>query len=106
MKMKSVTVALFVIQLAALPAFAADHEVIQKDKVFSQEAITVNAGDTVTFKNEDDVAHNLFSKSDSKVFEIPKQPPGSKEAVTFDKAGEVKIRCAIHPKMKLTVTVK
>src|SRR5688572_19255439 len=87
-------------------AYAADHPVTQKGKEFSTKDITVKAGDSITFVNEDDVTHNLYSKSDAKSFEIAKQEPGNKESVTFDKAGEVKIRCAIHPKMKLTVKVE
>lgn len=103
--MKPLYVALFAI-LPALPVFAAEHEVVQKNKEFSQKDITVKVGDSIAFKNDDDVTHNLFSKSDAKTFEIAKQGPGTKESVTFDKPGDVKIRCAIHPKMKLNVKVE
>jgi plastocyanin len=34
------------------------------------------------------------------------QPPGQAIDVPFDKAGKFKIRCHIHPSMKLNVTVQ
>ena len=87
-------------------ALAADHVVEQKDKAFSVDEIKVKAGDTITFQNKDDVAHNIFSKDAGNEFEIPKQDPGATGTITFKTPGEVKIRCAIHPKMKLVVTVE
>ncbi|MBN8531304.1 MAG: cupredoxin domain-containing protein [Alphaproteobacteria bacterium] len=87
-------------------AFAADHTVTQKDKQFSQSEITVKAGDTITFSNDDAIAHNLYSKSSGNEFEIPKQDPGSKNPITFKTPGEAKVQCAIHPKMKLVVKVQ
>ncbi len=86
-------------------ASAAEYEVIQKDKLFSEETKDLKVGDTIKFTNSDDVTHNIYSKSEVKDFEVAKQDPGTSEIVTFDKAGEVKVRCAIHPKMKLTVNV-
>jgi plastocyanin len=38
-------------------------------------------------------------------FNIGSQPPGVSTPVTFDKAGEFTIICAIHPRMKLIVRV-
>lgn len=98
-------VAIAAIVLAA-PASAKDYEITQKDKKFSQSALTVKIGDVVNFKNEDAFAHNIFSLSDIKTFDLGSYPKGQSKPVTFDKQGQVEIECAIHPDMKIVVDVK
>jgi plastocyanin len=85
---------------------AADHEVIQKDRAFSQVDITVKPGDTITFKNTDDITHNVFSMTPGMEFDLRRQAPGATSTVPFPKEGTAEVRCSIHPKMKLIVTVK
>ena len=84
---------------------AASHVVTQKGKVFAPGAVTVRVGDAVSFKNDDDVTHNAFSTSKGNEFNSKVQLPGSASSVTFKEAGTVEVRCAFHPKMKLTVVV-
>lgn len=85
---------------------AAEFEVVQKDKKFSQKALAVKVGDSVSFKNEDPFVHNIFSLSDVKTFDLGSYSQGQSKKVTFDKPGPVEIECAIHPDMKLAVEVK
>jgi plastocyanin len=92
--------------LASNTACAADFTVVQKDKKFSQTKLALKLGDTVNFKNEDPFAHNIFSLSDTKSFDLGSYPKGQSKSVTFDKAGTIEIECAIHPEMKLSVEVK
>lgn len=92
--------------LASSAAGAADFTVIQKDKKFSQTKLAVKLGDTVNFKNEDPFAHNIFSLSETKSFDLGSYPKGQSKSITFDKAGTIEIECAIHPDMKLSVEVK
>jgi len=99
-------VALLLTALWAPPAVAADHVVNQKDKIFSHSEITIKPGDTVTFKNGDEVSHNVYSSTPGMEFEIRRQAPGASSTVPFPKAGKVDVQCSIHPKMKLTVHVK
>lgn len=87
-------------------ALAKDVVVTQKDKKFSQDEITIAVGDTIVFKNADDTAHNVFSSSEATKFNLGMQKQGTESKYMFTKAGEGEIRCAIHPKMKLKVTVK
>lgn len=87
-------------------AFAAEHKVSQKGKAFSVEELTLAVGDSVTFKNDDDTSHNVFSTSDGNKFNLGIQKEGSESSQKFEKPGVIDIRCAIHPKMKLKVTVK
>jgi plastocyanin len=89
-----------------VPAQAADFEVQQKNKQFSQKALTLKVGDAVSFRNEDPFAHNIFSLSDVKTFDLGTYPQGQAKKVVFDKPGTVEIECAIHPAMKMPVEVK
>ena len=84
----------------------AETVVDQKDRKFSVTEVTVKPGEKVSFKNSDDVAHNVFSVTPGLEFEIQRQGPGEKSAVPFNKEGTVEVRCSIHPRMKLTVNVK
>jgi hypothetical protein len=52
------------------------------------------------------VTHNVFSVTPGLAFDIRRQAPGGVSQVTFDKEGVAEVRCSIHPKMKLMVTVK
>jgi plastocyanin len=85
---------------------AASHTIRQSGKTFTPGAVTVAVGDTVTFQNDDDVTHNAFSTSKGNEFNSKGQQPRQSSMVTFKTAGTVDVRCAFHPKMKLTVTVK
>lgn len=92
--------------LTPTSALAVEHTVVQKGKAFSVEKLEVKVGESVVFANEDDTVHNVFSRSETKKFTFPVQKVGEKSSVTFDKAGTVEVRCAIHPKMKMVIDVK
>lgn len=81
------------------------HVIDQKDRTFSQSGITVKVGETITFTNSDEVAHNVYSKTPTLEFDLARQAPGGKSEISFKKAGMVEVHCSIHPKMKLLVTV-
>ena len=84
---------------------AEDHVIAQRGKAFSQERIRLRAGDRIVFKNEDTVSHNVFSRSPGAEFEVRAQLPGQQSPVVFEKPGQAEVRCAIHPAMRLHVTV-
>ena len=95
--------------IAILPALAGEpgeHPVDQKNKEFSQTEITIKPGEKIVFNNGDTVTHNVFSNSKVNPFHIKIQQPGSSSTVQFENEGVTEVRCAIHPKMKLMVTVK
>ncbi len=87
-------------------SFGAEQTVEQKDRTFSHTEITLRPGDSVVFKNSDDVTHNVFSMSKGMEFDIRRQAPGGSSTVPFPKQGVSEVRCSIHPRMKLIVTVK
>jgi plastocyanin len=90
---------------AAVAALAAERSISQKGRVFSETAVTLKKGEVVTFVNDDNIAHNIFSTSPVQEFNLGSQAPGTSTPVTFGKAGEVTVLCAIHPRMKMVVTV-
>jgi plastocyanin len=100
-----IALAIFITLLAS-SASAAQHTVLQKGMSFVPETLTVKAGDTVVFKNDDRLTHNVYSKSASNSFNLKALRPGASESVTLSAPGEVQVRCAIHPKMKMTIDVK
>jgi len=70
------------------------------------ETLTIKAGDSIKFLNEDPFFHNIFSLSDLKTFDLGSYPKGESKSVTFEKPGVEEVECAIHPGMHLKVTVK
>jgi plastocyanin len=87
-------------------AQAGEHVVNQKNKAFSSKKITVQQGDSVRFVNDDPFAHNIFSLSDVKSFDLGSYGQGQSKAVVMDKVGTVDVECAVHPDMKMTVEVR
>jgi plastocyanin len=93
--------------IIAIPALAADVPVDQVGQKFSPNTISVKVGDTIHFKNGDDVTHNIqVTNPDDDNDDKGLQKPGEEIAQLFDKAGTYTIHCAIHPRMKMIVDVK
>ena len=99
----SISVLLLVSSLTT--AHAAEFEVSQKNKEFSAATLGVRVGDTVSFTNADPFFHNVFSLSDAKTFDLGSYPAGQGRKITFTDPGTVEVECAIHPTMKMTITV-
>jgi len=87
-------------------ALGAEFEVGQVNKAFEVTELKIKAGDTVSFKNNDTFAHNIFSLSDVKSFDLGSYQQGQVRKVVFDKPGLVEIECALHPSMKMTILVQ
>lgn len=102
----STVVAALALSFAASNAFAEDVTVTQEDKAFSTKNITIKVGDSITFVNNDSVTHNVYSRSKGNKFDSGAQTPNSSMSQVFSTPGKVKVRCAIHPRMKLTVHVE
>ncbi|MBI1243982.1 MAG: methylamine utilization protein [Alphaproteobacteria bacterium] len=90
---------------AALPVVAGDFRVRQTDRHFSVVEIDARVSDEIEFVNDDKVAHNIFSRSIVQPFDLGAQRPGESLRIRLAGAGEMKIECAIHPKMRLTIRV-
>ena len=86
-------------------ALAAEHTVAQKDKAFGTKTLSIKVGDTVAFRNDDSFSHNIFSLTDAMPFDLGTYGGGQSKTVTFSKAGKFEIECAIHPDMRMVITV-
>ena len=86
---------------------AAEYVISQKDREFVPGELRIKVGDTLTFVNaEKRRRHNVYSKSsDFNYVKIRKQKPGDRDSVVIKSAGTLELRCALHPKMMLTVYV-
>src|SRR4051794_10310561 len=71
-------------------------EVDQVDKEFTPRVKVVLVGSTVTFPNNDNVRHQVYSFSPSKRFELPLYAGVPPEPVVFDKPGLIVLGCNIH----------
>jgi len=71
---------------------------------FTPSTITVSAGTTVVWTNEDDVPHNVTNPD--KEFKSPTLDTDDKWAYTFKKPGTYEYYCTIHPKMTGRVVVE
>jgi plastocyanin len=86
---------------------AASTTVDQTGQKFSEKSVTLSVGESVTFANHDDVTHNVtVINDDDESTDLGLQPPGQSLTYKFDKAGRFKVRCSIHPGMKMIVDVK
>ena len=81
-------------------------KVNQANKAFDPGAVTVKTGDTVDFANGDTVAHNVYTRGTPQDFSLGVIKPGDDKKVTFSTPGTYEVKCAIHPGMKMTVTVQ
>ena len=104
--MKPTVLLISLVYLLGNSAWSAELLVDQKDKQFSKKALKIKVGDVVEFRNSDPFAHNIFSLSDAKSFDLGSYPQGQSKKVTFDKPGKVEVECSIHPGMQMTVEVE
>jgi plastocyanin len=71
---------------------------------FAPADLTVKAGDTVKWTNNDSVAHTVTS--DTGAFESGSLAPGASYSFTFKNAGAFPYHCAVHPSMTAKITVQ
>ena len=87
---------------------AATISVGQHGLVFTQSSASLAKGDRIIFTNEDDVIHNIhiFGPGNDDSTDLGLQKPGATLTYKFDKAGAYRVRCNIHPSVRMAVTVK
>jgi plastocyanin len=92
------------IEQGEAPAEAATTEVKMAGSTFAPANIEINVGDTVTFVNDDAIAHT--ATADDGTFDSGTMDPGATFDFTAEKAGTISYVCAFHPGMtgKITVT--
>lgn len=77
----------------------------QQNLTFIPHVLPVPVGAEVVFPNNDKVAHNVFSLSRTKKFNLGSYGPGASPSVTFDRPGIVELRCDVHAEMLAYIMV-
>jgi plastocyanin len=101
--MRHLILSMLVALVAATPATAMPTVTI-KDDAYAPTRLTISAGQTVTFVNQDDDAHTVTSTSgwfDSKGLDT-----NGVWRHTFSKPGTYTYFCELHPFMKGTIIVQ
>jgi plastocyanin len=80
--------------------------VVQNKRAFHPNEITIAAGSTLNFSNQDEFIHQIYVDDKDFSYDSEEQQPGMVFHITFPAAGTYAVRCHIHPKMLLTVHVK
>jgi amicyanin len=88
----------------AAPANAADTAVKIANFTFDPPQITVKAGTTVVWTNEDDIPHTVTSSTQA--FKSQVLDTDQKYSFTFTTPGTYKYFCALHPHMTATIVVE
>ena len=88
--------------------FAADAVVAvsQRDRAFTAASITVPLGGVLKVDNDDEFVHQVYINAPTMTYESDEQEPGKSIDIRFTKAGTFEVRCHIHPRMLLQVTVR
>ncbi len=92
--------------VATNDAAAGEYVVSQKKRKFTPKKLVAKIGDKVVFLNDDRFAHNLYSETPGHEFSVRKQMPGDRHSVTLDRKGVFEVRCAIHLRMRMKITVE
>jgi plastocyanin len=97
-----------IVSMPRLAAKAADQPASAAVKIdnfsFGPASLTVTAGTTVTWTNNDDVPHTVVS--DDKLFKSKALDTDDKFSYTFTKPGTYNYFCSVHPKMTAKVVVQ
>ena len=94
------------IGLSQLSASADADLISQKNRTYAPGAITIKQGNTVKIINDDIFLHHAFVDSPNMKFDSGSQKKGTIVEIAFKERGIYDVLCAIHPKMKLEVTVE
>jgi amicyanin len=101
-----------VLALLALPllsagqASAATYRVTMKGYAFSPASLTVPAGSTVTWTNQDTAPHDVKTTSGPASIHSPMLDKGQSWSFTFTGAGSYGYYCTVHPDMTAGITVR
>ena len=89
---------------AVMAAPAADTAVKIDNFTFAPQRVTVKAGTTVTWTNQDDIPHTVSSAT--KAFRSKALDTDDKFSFTFTTAGVYEYFCSLHPHMTGTIVVE
>ncbi len=77
----------------------------QRGLRFIPHVLPIVVGTTVAFPNSDPLAHNVFSISPAKRFNLGLYGPGTVRSIRFDEPGVVELLCNVHQEMSAYIVV-
>jgi plastocyanin len=77
----------------------------QRNQAFHPHVLAIVKGTTVKFTNSDRVAHNVFSQSPVKSFDLGKIAPAALGEAKFEQPGTVEVLCGFHSRMLAYIRV-
>jgi plastocyanin len=80
--------------------------VSQKGLTFTPATIVAPVGAKVEFANDDNVVHNVYSASAAGAFDLKAQYPGDAATIVLARRGVLDVRCALHPRMRMSITIE
>jgi len=80
-------------------------QMVTRSKALQPHVITIPAGSTIQFPNDDPISHNLFSLSSGNAFDLGLYRKGAGKSKKFDTPGVVNVYCNVHPNMSAVVHV-
>lgn len=87
-------------------ADAAGHQVVMSGYAFAPRSLTITAGDTVTWVNEDQAPHDVKTTSGPESIHSPMLNKGAAWSHTFTSAGTYGYVCTVHPGMSAQLVVE
>ena len=94
--------ALPMVGVAATAQAQTTHTVAIRGFAFEPADLTINAGDTVIWVNEDDAPHTATGGG----FDTGALNKGEQRGFRFTSSGSINYRCTIHPAMRATLTIR
>jgi amicyanin len=91
---------------AATAQAATTHQIVMSGYAFSPRSLTITAGDTVTWVNEDQAPHNVKTVSGPASFQSSMLNKGGVFSHTFSTPGTYDYECTVHPGMTAALVVK
>jgi amicyanin len=86
-------------------ATAVGHSVQMAQYAFAPQALTITAGDTVTWTNQDTAPHDVTTSSAPVAIHSPELQKGQSWSYTFTTPGTYTYYCSVHPDMIARVVV-
>ncbi|MEU2776013.1 plastocyanin/azurin family copper-binding protein [Streptomyces sp. NPDC007162] len=85
---------------------ATTHQIVMSGYAFSPRSLTISAGDTVTWVNQDQAPHNVKTVSGPASVQSSMLNKGGVFSHTFSTPGTYDYECTVHPGMTAVLVVK
>jgi plastocyanin len=95
----------FVADSGKVAAKPRQYRIYTHNKQFEPESLVIPLGSTISFPNQDEILHNVFSVTPRSSFDLGIYGEGKSADYTFKQTGLVLINCNVHQAMQANVLV-